>query len=345
MRVAFVSMLTTHHRETAGARRVERVATDMAARGHDVRLFCAGWWDGDAATREVDGVTYDAVTDTPARTSFLTRLPSMLWRWGPDVVHASPNPPAQVVAADLGSSLTRAPLVADWYGDEDLADDRTTRLAAARPDAAVAPSELVRTQVREWGATEDGSLVLPEGIAFDRITEVEPEHRADVVTAHPLDGSANVESVLLALAEFRDRGWQALVVGDGPRREEYEQQAADLRIDDRVVFAGDLPREERIAAYRGAHVFAQTATRECFATELLWAMACGCVGIVEYQAESSAHELVSGRERGFRVTSPEALADEIVAAGDLPSLTENDAFREYDREAVCERYVDLYERL
>jgi glycosyltransferase involved in cell wall biosynthesis len=128
-------------------------------------------------------------------------------------------------------------------------------------------------------------------------------------------------------------------------REEYEQEAADLRIDDRVEFVGECDRARRVAIYRGAQVFVQTAFREYFATELLWALACGCIGIVEYQSDSSAHELVEHRDRAFRVTTPQEIADKIVESAEMEHRTIEEGFAEFDHDAVAAEYETLYERL
>jgi len=120
---------------------------------------------------------------------------------------------------------------------------------------------------------------------------------------------------------------------------------SDLRIDDRVTFAGACDREERVATYKGAHAFVQTAYRKCFAAELLRAMACGCVGIVEYQVESSAHELIEGVDRSFRTTSPEQIADAIVDAGEYERLTVDEDWTDYDRRPILERYLQTYRDL
>ncbi|WP_459192585.1 glycosyltransferase [Halosimplex sp. J119] len=345
MRVAFVSMETTHYRDTEGARRFERVARHLAARGHDVTVFCTQWWDGTDETVERDGVTYHGVTISPALTSFAVRIPALLALYDPDVVHARPEPPVTVLAAGLGGTLARAPLVVEWFGDESVAASRFHERAATFPEMVVTPSEMVRTSVRELGATEATSQVIPESIDMSLVRETEPAEETDVVYAHPLDESANVESFLLGLAELRDRDWTATVVGDGPQREDYERQVRDLRIDDRVTFAGACDREERVALYKGAHAFVQTAYREYFATELLWAMACGCVGIVEYQAESSAHELIEEAERSFRATDPQQIADAVVDAGEFDRLTVDEDWAAFDRDAVLERYLQTYRDL
>ncbi|SER21628.1 glycosyltransferase family 4 protein [Natrinema salaciae] len=346
MRIAFVSFETVHHYDTETNQRFLTICELLAEHGHDVHWYCAGFWAGEETTHDHDGITYHAVsTGLDARSSFLLRLPFVLAAANPDVIHVGARPPSQVIAAKWGATLARTPLVLEWYGDGGVADTRWTRFATGRPDRIVTPSELVGTWVREIGA--DGDLVetVPNPIDCDRIRDVEPGEEVDVIYARRLDEGANLESLLLALAELRDRDWEAKVVGDGPERHTYERLASDLRIDDRVTFAGDLELEERIAAYRGAHVFAQTADHCVFPTEMLWAIAAGCVGISEYHVNSSAHELVEGWDRGYRTTSEDELAEAILAAGDLEHREYDDRFVDYDRSAVADRYLDLYRTL
>jgi len=345
MRVAFVSMETTHHRDTEGSRRLERVAGQFAAAGHDVSIYCARWWGSDQRTFEPDDVTYRAVTASPNPAAFAARLPVRLARRPPDVIHASPRPACGVVGAGLGGTITRAPVVVDWFGDEGIDGARLANRAARSPDCVVTPSELVRTTVRERGASSDRTTIIPESIDMAQIRATEPADTVDVAFAHPLDESANVESLLLGLAELREKDWSATIIGDGPHRADYERQASDLRIDDRVEFVGACDREQRIRIYRGAHVFVQTAYREYFPTELLWGLACGCIGVVEYQAHSSAHELIEHRERSFRVTSTQQMADAIVASGDFERETIDEGLADFDHDAVRERYLDCYRRL
>lgn len=345
MRVAFVSMETTHHDDRPGTRRLERLARLLAERGHDVTVFCTRSWDGEVETATDAGVVYHGVTGEPSPTSFSLRLPWALARFDPDVIHALPTPASQVVAASLGGTLARAPLVLEFFGDTDPSDSRWADRALSVPDRIVVPSELVRTELRERGVGDDRLRTVPESIDMDLVRSVEPAADVDVAFAHPLDETANVKSLLLGLAELRDREWSATIIGDGPAREDYEQEVADLRIDDRVEFVGECSREERLSIYRGAHAFVQTAYREQFATELLWALSAGCVGIVEYQAESSAHELIENYERGFRVTTPQQLADAIVDAGGFEPLTIEDSWNEYDHGAVLESYLQLYRDL
>lgn len=351
MRIAFVSQVTTHHRETESCRRLGRLARRLADRGHEVTFFCSQWWEGDLHAFEQDGIDYRALadegTDSPS-TQFALRLPFALLRLDPDVIHASYPPGRHVIGASLGSTLARAPLVVDWYGDGPApyrdyeATPSGKRRAARSPDTVVTPSRMVKTSVREAGATDEAVEVIPNSIDFEAIREAPATETGDIVYSRRLDGDAYLESLLLALAEFRDRDWTATIIGDGPEREGYERQARDLRIADRVDFVGDLPVEERIATFKGAHVYVQTARRESFPTDLLRALACGCAGVVEYQVDSSAHELVEKEKRGFRTTSDDELVDAIRKAGELPRMELNENFKSFDHRAILERYMDCY---
>lgn len=342
MRVALVAEETAHRRPTAGRERLRWLARRLADRGHEVAVLCTQWWDGMAVTRTVEGVTYHGVTVAPATTSFHARLPALLARYDPDVVGALPVPTSGLVAAGAGARLAGAPLVLDWFGDEPVPASRTAALGLRLADLVVAPSRYVRTRPLERGVDEADTAVVPEAVDCDRVRATEPAAGADVAVASALDADANVDDVLLALAELRDRDWTAVVFGDGPERPAAERQAAELQIDDRVRFAGETDRDTRVATYRGAHVFVHAADRTCFATELLWALAAGCVGVVEFQPDSAAHELVETRDRGFRVAAPEEIADAIVDAGDLPELDYDPTLEAYDEPAVLDRWLEAY---
>ncbi|WP_132057685.1 glycosyltransferase [Halorussus amylolyticus] len=347
MRVAFVSEAVAQHHETGATRRIRRTAEALARRGHDPVVCCAKWWDGDHATFEQDDVVYRAVTDEPPGESrrFALSLPAALRAADPDVIQATGAVASHVLAAKLASVVLRAPLVVDWYDSPGPNDSNEPqwRLAATLPDLVLAPSETIRTRVRELGAEADAVRVVPNFIDTDAIQEAEPREVADVVYSRRLDDDANLESLLLALAELRDREWSAVVIGDGPERHTYERQVKDLRIEDRVSFAGEQPVENRLAAFKGAHVYAQTARKESFPTDLLRALACGCAGVVEYHVDSSAHELVEQEDRAFRTTSEQELTDALVTAAEMERMDRNENFGEYDERAVIETYLNSYD--
>jgi glycosyltransferase involved in cell wall biosynthesis len=346
MRVAVVAIETAHHTESDANRRLQRLAELLVKNGHDLTVFCAKWWDGSPNEFEADGVTYRAVVDQTAIRGrrLLTALPGPLKAFDPEVIHAAHTYPSAVHAAKLASAVARKPLVVDWY-DIELGQGwtgRAQRLAIKAPDIVITPSQLVQTAVRECGRAADDIVVIPNSVDMNRIRTIEPEALGDIVYSRVLDEHANLESLLLALAELRDVDWTTVVLGEGSERTRYEQQARELRIDDRVHFLGSQPLERRLAIFKGAHVAVHTAIRAPFATEFLNALACGCVGIAEYQAASSATELVEHFDRGFRATSDDQLVEAIRQAADLPHRAVDEHFAAYDESRILQQFEDCY---
>jgi glycosyltransferase involved in cell wall biosynthesis len=261
------------------------------------------------------------------------------------VVHATSRTPGHVYGARWGGLLAGAPVVLDWYDARTVEDGltgRAYRYAARKPSAVVTPSRTVKTAVRECGRNGEDVRVVPTGIDVDGIRRAVPGDGGDIVTSRRLDEDANVESLFLALAEFREYDWNCTVVGDGPERASYERQARDLRIADRVDFVGEQSVADRVELFKNAHVYVHTAERTSFALDLLRALACGCVGIVEYHAQSSAHELVETYERGFRATNDEEITECLVRAGDLERKAVDESFARYDEGNFLEAYLDVY---
>lgn len=343
MRIAVVLRDPPPQSERSGARRLGRLATELEDRGHEVIIYCLPWWHNAGRRIEINGIDHEAVTfEHPAL--YYTRLPGLLARHDPDLVLASVSPPGAVFAAWLGARIARVPLFCDWYGDEpDLADSWWSTPVSTLPTQIVSPSELQRTRVREFGANESNTTVIPAGIDFTTIRATEPASRTEIAYAAHLDDDSNLEALLLALAELRDRDdWSATIIGDGPARADYETQTRNLSIADRVTFLGEATRDERVAVYRGAHTFVQTARKSIFAEELLWALACGCVGVVEIQGQSSAHELVERRERGIRVTDMDALDDAIVESWTYDFRDVDETFEPFDHAAITGKYLELF---
>jgi glycosyltransferase involved in cell wall biosynthesis len=349
MRVAVVAAGPRERVDTEAADRLDWLATALAGRGHAVTVLGPGWWPDRDTAVERDGVGFRVLTadpDPPPR-RLATRLPAALREAEPDVIHASHADPLAVGTAAAAATALRVPLVVDWYDLQSEAGwrEQIRRLAVRAPALTVAPSRLVRTGLRELGRPAAGVRTIPTPVDMAAVRGVEPEPLADVVYSRRLDAASNLENLLLSLAELRELDWNAAVIGDGPARGRYESQAADLRIADRVQFLGDQPVEHRLALFRGAHAYVQTAHDAPFAIDLLRALACGCVGVAEYHARSAAHELIEHRDRGLRVTDEEELVDAIRSAAELERLSIDDSFAGFDVEPVLDRYLRAYRDL
>lgn len=83
--------------------------------------------------------------------------------------------------------------------------------------------------------------------------------------------------LLQALAKISDSDVRLLVVGDGNLRPTYQKQAAELGVEDRVIFCGRVSDEELPAHYALCDLLVLPSTTMCeaFGVVLLEAMACG----------------------------------------------------------------------
>ena len=341
MDIAIVSMQTDLHGPTAGRRRTRRFAEQFIAGGHTVQVLCAKWWRGEIPGFRFNEVRYEAVTEQPTPRRFAVLLPLALLRLRPDVIHVVNDPPIAVAAARVAATLLRVPLVVDWW-TPGLARTRWSQRAAAAGDVTLVASDLLRTDLQRHGGQPDATLELPESVDVATADAADPIGAYDIITAGRLDASSNIDGFLTALGQLRQEEWEAAVIGDGPARAHAEKIAADLRISDRVTFLGELDPATHLGVCKGAHVFVHTREDAPFATELLRALVCGCVGVVEYQEHSSAHELVELYDRGFTVTDAADLPATIGQARELPQQTFDDGFDRYGHGAVLQQLESIY---
>ncbi|MGO8699651.1 MAG: glycosyltransferase [Limisphaerales bacterium] len=90
-----------------------------------------------------------------------------------------------------------------------------------------------------------------------------------------------------------------MVAGGGNDRARLEQKATALGVEDRVIFTGYVPEEEKAAYYRLADAFVLPGWGEGFGIVYLEAMACG-IPVVASKLDAS-HEAVRHGELGVLV--------------------------------------------
>ncbi len=164
-----------------------------------------------------------------------------------------------------------------------LVPSRTWR--GIEPAAVVWLSEAVRRTVRAAGVPLDSGVVQPQGVDLSRFTprpfrSMRPEPRLLFVgRLHP---SKAPDVAIDALAALERRGVRATLTlagaADEPAYlEALRQRARERRVEGRVLWAGQVPREQLPALYRDADalLFASTLEHEGQGLTYLEAMACG----------------------------------------------------------------------
>lgn len=340
MRIAFVADATHHHGLTRASSRLDAFLGGLVRAGHEVPVVTTRWWEADRA-RHHDRWTVHV--DAGLRRLRPLRVLRRVAALDPDVVHLWDAPATAAVAA---GSLRHTPVVHEATGfDAPLAGrGRLARLARWRVDRAIVPSETVETALLEAGVDVPVDR-LADPIDVDEVRRVVPADRADIVWSAPGHGEEDLEMLLLGLAELRRKDWRALLLGPLADPAGARDQMTALGIADRIDHVPDPDRRERLAYYRGASAFVQTAPVCPFPLELLRAMAAGCVGVVQYQERSSAHELVEAHPRGELISTPEELAEAITAAAGRERATFDGTFERYDVDAATDRLVGVYRGL
>lgn len=339
-----VAVVTGHVRELvegrAGARTTHTVA-GLRAAGHEVSLVTPRWWGQSTRRHHGRWGTHHAGGGRRLTARHVSRR---ILGLNPAVVHLVGVRPSVALAATGAARLRRGGVVYELAEmDGPLTDGGwLAERAGARVDRFIAPTEAVRTALLEAGI--DPQLdVLADPIEMGALDRVVPDTRTDLVWVGSQHGARDVERVLLALAEVRDRPWSAALLGPFEHLDAVSTEVGQLGLSDRVRVARHPTVRERVATYRGASTFVQTTPVCAFPTELLWALASGCSGVVQYRERSGAHELIEAHGRGTLVSTDEELAAAIADGLDGENRGLDETFARYDRSAYVERLLGCYE--
>jgi glycosyltransferase involved in cell wall biosynthesis len=137
-----------------------------------------------------------------------------------------------------------------------------------------------------------------------------------------------------------------LIIGDGPERRNLEQLALDLKIRDRVIFAGW--QENPAPFYALMHVFLLTSFSEGTAMTLLEAMAAGVPAVVTNAGGNS--EIIQDGATGFIIPNDDqaALVEKIKCLKTNPELRRKlgaEAQRRFQAHFTVEKMVSGYRQL
>lgn len=159
--------------------------------------------------------------------------------------------------------------------------------------------------------------VVPPGIA-DSFGKGPAVREPIVLTVARLTSAKRIDAILRSIDTIRDRvpGVRLVVVGSGPELDRLAALARELRIDDRVEFAGRVSDEELISYYQSARVLAAASASEGWGMTITEAAACGTPAVA---SDIVGHRDAIGREAGIL-----AATDDAITAG-LERLLRDDA--------------------
>jgi glycosyltransferase involved in cell wall biosynthesis len=198
----------------------------------------------------------------------------------PDLVHALHLTSYGFLA---GVANVQPSIVSVWGTDVLEAPDLTplhrwiTRYALRRAGAVTATGLRLAEATLPYMPLAKPVSVIPYGVNLESFLPVPrpARERVTVGAVARLSPEKGFDCLLRAVARLRDTGTRldVLLAGDGPSRHALARLAADLRLEDRVRFLGDVAHDSVPDVLQQLDVFAMPSTWEGFGVSALEASA------------------------------------------------------------------------
>jgi len=354
---------------------VETLRHGLEARGHEAWVLAPrfpGAVDTTPRTLRYPSIPAATYPEFPLAIPYSPRLARQIHALDFDVFHAHHpfllGPAARRLARRQGRPLvftyhTRYDKYAHYVPlrrsfVEAAARGLSTRFAA-RADAIIAPSAVLREELRARGV-ETPIAVVPTGVDLARFS---PGDRTAARRARGLDEGAllvlyvgrldrekSVDRVLAAFERVAGTVARArlVLVGQGTQGEELRRMAASLNAGGRVTFAGVCPHADLPDYYRAADLFLFASETETQGLVLAEAAACG-LPAVAVDAPGCAEVVHDGDTGVLTKGDPEALAEAAIGLLIDPARRATMALRarqlaerEFDVTLQIDRTLDVY---
>ncbi len=182
------------------------------------------------------------------------------------------------------------------------------QLFSQRCAAIIAPSESVARVMQEWGV-QGKVRVIPNGVELDLFAEVSPTFsRSDLgiseqavvgIYVGRMSGEKSVDRLIRLTPYILEEAPQfhLLLVGGGPKIDDYRETVEQLEIQDHVTFTGPVPYEKTPEYYRISDFFVSASVTEVHPLTFIEAAASGlpAVGI----ASPGVVDMIQDGETGF----------------------------------------------
>jgi glycosyltransferase involved in cell wall biosynthesis len=323
-----------------GAERwLRTLATELAAKGHEVTYLTRRQWPADAEP-DIPGVRVIAVspggplyTDDgrrriwpPLRFGIGVFLHLLRHRRDYDGVHSIAFPFFSVLA--VRAAAPRTELWVDWFEVWTLGYWRdylgriggrvgyaVQRLCVRATRRAFVFSELHAIRLREEGLPGEpirlSGLYAGEGEP-DRDAAAPHEPLVVFAGRHIREKQAHLLPAAVADARTSVPGLRGVIFGDGPERARVLRAIADAHADEFVDAPGFVSSEEVRHAFARASCHVLPSAREGYGLVVIEAAATGTPTVVVAGPDNAAAELIEEGVNGFVAESPAALAAAIV---------------------------------
>ncbi len=247
-----------------------------------------------------------------------------------------------------------------WRALVEAAAVRLSTRFAASTDAVVAPSAVIRDELRARGVRSP-IAVVPTGVDLARFSPGDaraarrgldlPADDPVVLYVGRLDREKSVGRILVAFERIAATVPRArlVLVGQGTEAERLRREARALPVGDRIAFLGARPHDTLPACYRAADLFLFASETETQGLVLAEAAACGLPAVAV--SAPGCDEVVRDGQTGLLTKSdPAALAEAAISLLIDPALratmrqrARETAEREFDVRLQIDRTLAVYE--
>lgn len=372
LRIAMVGQKGIPARYGGVETHVENIAVRLAARGHDVSVFCRSRLRAPEGSLGANGsyrgvhLLYRGSLNTKhfdaASHTFLSALEASC-RHRFDVVHLHGIGPAAFapVAGLFGRKVVSTFHALDWrqvkWGERaKLILRHGESVGAKRSDGVIAVSRLMQAHIQSTHGVD--AIYIPNGASLPAC-EISPEPLARwnlvpgeyLLTVGRIIPDRDVETLLRAFALLRDRHprLRLVVVGSETPRTEYSS-ALERMAGERVIFTGDVFGDALEALYAHCRLYVLASRVEGLPITVCEAMAHGRALVLSDIPENA--EVGGNAAVFFRCGDDKALA------GAIEGLVEDDAGRQalgaqgrlraetdYNWEVIADRVEAFYYRV
>ena len=232
----------------------------------------------------------------------------------PDVIDAQFFYPCGVAAVKLARQFDLPVTIKARGSDISLWGQRpfARRLlveAARNADTVTAVSAALKNQMADLGMSVDNAIVHYTGVDLSRFSPGERDEarreyaftRPTILSIGSLTDAKDHALLIRAMALVPEA--DLAIAGQGPLRASLEQLVAELRLDTRVRFLGNIAHDALPELYRAADIFALTSAREGLANVWLESLASGTPLVIAADAQDIPITAV------FSTTNPKTFID------------------------------------
>jgi len=168
------------------------------------------------------------------------------------------------------------------------------------------------------------------------------EHKKYVISVGRLIERKGYKYLIEAISEIDDEDIEALIIGSGPLKNELEQKAKELDVDDRVNLLGYIGEEKKFQYLYNSDVFVLSSVHEGFGIVIQEAMQVGLPIVATNNGGQT--DLIKEGKNGYLVKPrrPEDLSTKIKQCLEEDSVRPESMPLDFSPATISNRYLNLF---